>query len=159
MEFTMSAMLSLGSRDTSQWDPKTTAPIHGFTYAEECEDGVNWHISEFFTDNGASWPCLFPDIACVEGVLFAACYLANDVEADLALEMIAAVINGDISYDETIGERAIAAASAIADKYHWTITRWPNCEFFYSPLLVNFPDDTIYFLSDDTIGFLTSLDE
>jgi hypothetical protein len=147
MEFTMSAMLSIGSQPNGDASHETTAPIHGFTYAEESDDGVNWHISEFFTDEGASWSCLLPDIAIIEGVLFAACYIADDAEADAALTMIAEVINGDKEYDESIGERAIAAATAIAAKYHWTLTRWPNCEFFFSQLLVSFPDDTLYFLN------------
>ena len=147
MEFTMSAVLSIGSRPNGSASHEETAPIHGFTYAEESDDGVNWHISEFFTDEGASWSCLLPDIAIVEGVLFAACYIADDAEADAALTMIAEVINGDKEYDESIGDRAIAAATAIAAKYHWTLTRWPNCEFFFSQLLVSFPDDTLYFLN------------
>ena len=146
MEFTMSAMLSIGPRTNGAASHEVTAPIHGFTYAEESDDGVNWHISEFFTDEGASWSCLLPDIAIVEGVLFAACYIADDADADAALTMIAEVLNGDKEYDESIGERAIAAATAIAAKYHWTLTRWPNCEFFFSQLLVSFPDDTLYFL-------------
>ena len=146
MEFTMSAMLSIGPRTNGVASHEVTAPIHGFTYAEESDDGVNWHISEFFTDEGASWSCLLPDIAIVEGVLFAACYIADDADADAALTMIAEVLNGDKEYDESIGERAIAAATAIAAKYHWTLTRWPNCEFFFSQLLVSFPDDTLYFL-------------
>ena len=147
MEFTMSAMLSIGSQASGSGRDEATAPIHGFTYAEESDDGVNWHISEFFTEEGASWSCLLPDIAIVEGVLFAASYIAHDADADVALTMIAEVINGKKRYDESVGERAIAAATAIAAKYHWTLTRWPECEFFYSQLLVSFPDDTLYFLN------------
>jgi hypothetical protein len=147
MEFTMSAMLSIGSQSNGPASQEETAPIHGFTYAEESDDGVNWHISEFFTEEGASWSCLLPDIAIVEGVLFAACYIKDDADADAALTKIAEVINGETEYDESIGEGAIAAATAIAAKYHWTLTRWPNCEFFFSNLLVDFPEDTLFFLN------------
>ena len=146
MEFTMTAMLTIGSQPTPQSDRATTAPIHGFIYAEENDEGVNWHISEVFTSEGASWSCLLPDIAIVEGVLFAACYICDDKDADTALAMIADVVNGDVDYDETIGERAIAAASKVASKYNWTLTRWPSCGFFFSHLLAGLPLDTLYFL-------------
>lgn len=147
MEFAMSALLSIGTATNDSSATGTVAPIHGFTYAEESDEGVNWHISEFFADSGASWSCLLPDIAIVEGVLFAATYICNDPDADAALSMIATVINGDAAYDETIGERAIAAATRVAARYHWTLTRWPDCEFFYSHLLLDFPVDTLFFLN------------
>jgi len=147
MEFTMSALLSVGSQPNGSVRREETAPIHGFTYAEESDDGVNWHISEFFTEEGASWACLLPDIAIIEGILFAACYICDDAEADAALSLIAEVIDGSRDYDESIGERAIAVATSVVAKYHWTLTRWPNCEFFYSHLLVSFPEDTLYFLN------------
>lgn len=146
MEFTMTAVLTIGSQPNATSDNEPTAPIHGFTYAEECDDGVNWHISEFFTEGGASWACLLPDIAFIEGLLFAACYICDDAEADTALAMLAEVLNGEVEYDTSIGTRAIEIAHRVAAKYHWTITRWPGCEFFYSPVLAEFPLDSLYFL-------------
>ena len=146
MKFVMSALLTVGSTPNGRSANGAVAPIHGFTYAEENDEGVNWHISEFFTDSGASWSCLLPDIAIVEGVLFVASYICGDPDADDALGMIAAVMNGDVEFDETIGERAIELATRIVSRYHWTLTRWPNCEFFYSHLLLTFPYDTIFFL-------------
>lgn len=146
MEFVMSALVTVGSNPQGRTEDGAIAPIHGFTYAEENEEGVTWHISEFFAGSGASWSCLLPDIALVEGVLFAASYICEDPDADVALTIIADVINGDCEYDETIGERVIAAAASIVSKYRWTLTRWPNCEFFYSHLLLGFPVDTMYFL-------------
>jgi hypothetical protein len=146
VEFTMSAQLTIGSLPNPESVDRYVAPINGFTYAEQDDDGVNWHISEFFAEDGASWSCLLPDIAFVEGVLFAACYIMGDEEADAALSALAEVVNGEAEFTEDLGQFAIATAHRVAANYHWTVTRWPNADFFASCHLVDFPADTLYFL-------------
>ncbi|MBU6233136.1 MAG: hypothetical protein KJS64_02690 [Acidobacteria bacterium] len=146
MEFTMSAQLTIGSLPNPEEIDRYVAPINGFTYAEQSDDGVNWHISEFFVEDGASWSCVLPDIAFVEGVLFAACYIHDDVDADDALSALAEVVNGETEFTEALGQFAITTAQRVAAKYHWTVTRWPHADFFASCHLVDFPADTLYFL-------------